>query len=344
MRWATVKQPVVRGSGEDVTELAISMLGAHEMPGLLDRVADDLRARTATGVETYGFELRCHNQRHPLVDAYQEALDAYKYLTQALHEGYAIGGLHATQRQLLIGLRAALEVASAHHQADAEDRMGPTGGGVIECEHTDDLCPECGNMLVQPDGILYCSACPWNSETAFAPDMTDLAEDLERWQRGGDWCWERAAVAMDHRAGAGLTTHAFELYWKIDQQCTHGRHGHRGEIWSGEEWCWILQSSQHNRPMGLDELTEDRGAELERCRRSSEWLSERALDLGSPLIFRAAKTEIAQVAVAVARNGRGDSLWSGIEWASFLDEEVAPGDPDADFRPYWIVELGGVNE
>ena len=50
---------------------------------------DDLEARAALGAAKYGERLRAHNGRDPLVDAYQEMLDAWQYLRQELEEHHA---------------------------------------------------------------------------------------------------------------------------------------------------------------------------------------------------------------------------------------------------------------
>lgn len=49
-------------------------------------VLDDLEARRALGVLTYGGELHTFNGRDALIDAYQEALDLSVYLRQAIAE------------------------------------------------------------------------------------------------------------------------------------------------------------------------------------------------------------------------------------------------------------------
>jgi len=46
----------------------------------------DIRARIAKGVTTYGSVLKTYNGRNALIDAYQEALDLALYLKQALME------------------------------------------------------------------------------------------------------------------------------------------------------------------------------------------------------------------------------------------------------------------
>jgi hypothetical protein len=49
----------------------------------------DLEARAALGAAKYGERLRAFNGRDPLVDAYQEMLDAWQYLRQELEEHHA---------------------------------------------------------------------------------------------------------------------------------------------------------------------------------------------------------------------------------------------------------------
>ncbi len=60
------------------------------LPGresVTDAVIRDLRERREMGKAKYGTELRSHNGRSALLDAYQEALDLCLYLRQALIEG-----------------------------------------------------------------------------------------------------------------------------------------------------------------------------------------------------------------------------------------------------------------
>jgi hypothetical protein len=51
-----------------------------------DMVIEDIKARMAVGIQTYGTYLRPHNGRNALLDAYQEALDLACYLKQRLVE------------------------------------------------------------------------------------------------------------------------------------------------------------------------------------------------------------------------------------------------------------------
>lgn len=50
------------------------------------QVIKDLEARKEQGIEKYGTPLQTHNGRRPLVDLYQELLDAVQYLKQHLME------------------------------------------------------------------------------------------------------------------------------------------------------------------------------------------------------------------------------------------------------------------
>lgn len=59
------------------------------LPGdksVTDAVLIDLMERRQMGREKYGDELRSHNGRNALVDAYQEALDLTLYLKQQIIE------------------------------------------------------------------------------------------------------------------------------------------------------------------------------------------------------------------------------------------------------------------
>lgn len=53
-------------------------------------VLDDMAARDAIGRERYGTPLMTRNGRDPLVDMYQEDLDAVVYMKQAMLEGEAL--------------------------------------------------------------------------------------------------------------------------------------------------------------------------------------------------------------------------------------------------------------
>jgi hypothetical protein len=49
-------------------------------------VVEDMQARDHAGRQKYGTPLQAHNGRDPLVDLYQELLDAVVYLRQAIEE------------------------------------------------------------------------------------------------------------------------------------------------------------------------------------------------------------------------------------------------------------------
>lgn len=55
-------------------------------PKIVELILHDAMARADLGATRYGTYLRPRNGRDPLVDAYQELLDALVYLRQALYE------------------------------------------------------------------------------------------------------------------------------------------------------------------------------------------------------------------------------------------------------------------
>lgn len=67
---ATLKQTPPSGNGKSVTDLVIR----------------DLDERRKFGTTKYGTELKTHNGRKALIDAYQEALDLCLYLRQLIQE------------------------------------------------------------------------------------------------------------------------------------------------------------------------------------------------------------------------------------------------------------------
>jgi len=81
----TLAQPAPTGDGESVTDAMIS----------------DLVKRREGGKVKYGCELKTHNGRDSLVDAYQEALDLCLYLRQRIMENAA-----ASEDDALIKVRA----------------------------------------------------------------------------------------------------------------------------------------------------------------------------------------------------------------------------------------------
>ena len=59
---------------------------SHNGASVTDQVIEDLSSRREFGIKKYGGELTTHNNRLPLWDAYQEALDLCLYLRQAILE------------------------------------------------------------------------------------------------------------------------------------------------------------------------------------------------------------------------------------------------------------------
>lgn len=53
---------------------------------VIHKLMMDLVARRDMGVKKYGTELRTHNGRDALMDAYQESLDLCAYLAQLIYE------------------------------------------------------------------------------------------------------------------------------------------------------------------------------------------------------------------------------------------------------------------
>lgn len=51
-----------------------------------DLVIADMKEREIMGVKKYGMRLGVNNNREPLIDAYQEALDLAVYLRQEIYE------------------------------------------------------------------------------------------------------------------------------------------------------------------------------------------------------------------------------------------------------------------
>lgn len=58
----------------------------NDRPAVWDLVIRDMQERDQTGEKKYGVRLQPHNGRDPLIDAYQEILDAAVYLRQAIYE------------------------------------------------------------------------------------------------------------------------------------------------------------------------------------------------------------------------------------------------------------------
>jgi hypothetical protein len=69
-RAATAAQSLPHGTGTDITPLVIA----------------DLEARSALGRVKYGQVLQAFNGRDPLIDLYQEILDAAQYCRQEIEE------------------------------------------------------------------------------------------------------------------------------------------------------------------------------------------------------------------------------------------------------------------
>lgn len=61
---------------------------ANSRPKIVDLVIADMAEKSERGKAKYGTYLQAHNGRDPLVDCYQELLDACQYMRQVLYEKY----------------------------------------------------------------------------------------------------------------------------------------------------------------------------------------------------------------------------------------------------------------
>lgn len=60
----------------------------NDLPAITNLVIIDLNERMDMGIEKYGMPLQPKNNRDPLIDAYQEAMDLLLYLRQMIYEKY----------------------------------------------------------------------------------------------------------------------------------------------------------------------------------------------------------------------------------------------------------------
>ena len=102
-------EPPPRAGRVDVWPLVIADVEAYMPPSRLrDRFIEQARRRDQLGREKYGTPLQTHNGRDPLVDAFQEAMDATVYLRAAVERGYSVAYLYASARTLALGILAQL--------------------------------------------------------------------------------------------------------------------------------------------------------------------------------------------------------------------------------------------
>ena len=104
---ATTREPPPTGEGPSVTDWLCMWVDAD--------TARDLRARREVGRAKYGTELRAHNGRDALTDAYQEALDLCAYLAQANIETreHEVGALVYEAAEMCRTIRQMIEVRDA---------------------------------------------------------------------------------------------------------------------------------------------------------------------------------------------------------------------------------------
>jgi hypothetical protein len=93
-RGAELEQPNPTVIGKAIDKL-IAHVESHNTPeplpskgkqNVTEEVIKDLQERSAAGKEKYGTPLQTFNGRKPLIDLYQELLDAVQYLKQHLLE------------------------------------------------------------------------------------------------------------------------------------------------------------------------------------------------------------------------------------------------------------------
>jgi len=60
----------------------------NDMPAVQKLVIKDLEERLKMGIEKYGKPLQPNNGRDPMIDLYQELMDAVIYIRQILYEKY----------------------------------------------------------------------------------------------------------------------------------------------------------------------------------------------------------------------------------------------------------------
>jgi hypothetical protein len=69
-----------------VDEQAPPVAERNDKPVVWELVIADMQERDQVGRQRYGTPLQPHNGRDPLIDAYQELLDAAVYIRQAIYE------------------------------------------------------------------------------------------------------------------------------------------------------------------------------------------------------------------------------------------------------------------
>ena len=73
---------------EDIMNTEQSSPTPSSHPAVWDLVLEDIKERDENGRLKYGIRLQPFNRRDPLIDLYQELLDAVVYLRQLLYERY----------------------------------------------------------------------------------------------------------------------------------------------------------------------------------------------------------------------------------------------------------------
>lgn len=101
------------------------MLGKARNTTLLDVFAADVRERDGMGTAKYNTRLQTFNGRDPLIDFYQELMDAVAYSRQAYEEGkdhpYKNQLWHAYERTLELALDVRLLISNTHPNGENGD-------------------------------------------------------------------------------------------------------------------------------------------------------------------------------------------------------------------------------
>ncbi len=131
---ATLEEAFTAGASPPVGGAAPD-LNAPEPPPVGDGaevwplVIKDMRARDAAGLRKYGTPLRAHNGRKPLVDLYQELLDAVVYCRQHIEEQSARPTVGGEPPESLSSL--ARRIRTEHKLAEPQEDIATKPFGAI---------------------------------------------------------------------------------------------------------------------------------------------------------------------------------------------------------------------
>ena len=109
---ASESQPMPVGKGKKIGPLVKADLKRLYKRGVpfAKTVSRDIDARMDLGKQKYGTELRSHNGRDSVLDAYQEVLDGMIYIRQAIHEGHTdLGVVYANMLSSACTIKAYMD-------------------------------------------------------------------------------------------------------------------------------------------------------------------------------------------------------------------------------------------